>query len=82
MGSNNSNSEALLQLPVESNMKVDPPTTSRRAPISDVVDVMMEEDVGAVIVVEDDLPVGIITALVGAPFFIYLLRRSKREYGF
>lgn len=29
-----------------------------------------------------ELPVGIITALVGAPFFIYLLRRSKREYGF
>jgi iron complex transport system permease protein len=29
-----------------------------------------------------ELPVGVITALVGAPFFIYLLRRSKREYGF
>ena len=61
MGANNSNSEALLNLPVESNMKVDPPTTSPKAPISDVVDAMMEEDVGAVIVVEDDKPVGIIT---------------------
>jgi len=29
-----------------------------------------------------DIPVGIITALIGAPFFIYLLRRSKREYVF
>jgi iron complex transport system permease protein len=29
-----------------------------------------------------ELPVGIITALVGAPFFIYLLRRTKREYAF
>jgi len=29
-----------------------------------------------------EIPVGIITALVGAPFFIYLLRRSKREYDF
>jgi iron complex transport system permease protein len=29
-----------------------------------------------------EIPVGIVTALVGAPFFIYLLRRSKREYRF
>lgn len=29
-----------------------------------------------------ELPVGILTALVGAPFFLYLLRRSKREYTF
>jgi iron complex transport system permease protein len=29
-----------------------------------------------------EVPVGIITALIGAPFFIYLLRRSRREYAF
>ena len=29
-----------------------------------------------------EIPVGIVTALIGAPFFIYLLRRSKREYAF
>jgi len=29
-----------------------------------------------------EIPVGIITALIGAPFFIYLLRQSKREYAF
>lgn len=29
-----------------------------------------------------ELPVGIVTAMMGAPFFIYLLRRSKREYNF
>jgi len=29
-----------------------------------------------------EMPVGIITALVGAPFFIYLLRRTGREYAF
>lgn len=29
-----------------------------------------------------EIPVGIITALIGAPFFIYLLRRSRREYVF
>lgn len=29
-----------------------------------------------------EIPVGIVTAVVGAPFFIYLLRRRKREYSF
>jgi iron complex transport system permease protein len=29
-----------------------------------------------------EMPVGIITALVGAPFFIYLLRKTKRAYSF
>ncbi len=27
-----------------------------------------------------EIPVGVITALIGAPFFLYLLRRSRREY--
>ncbi|MBV9020443.1 MAG: iron chelate uptake ABC transporter family permease subunit, partial [Ktedonobacteraceae bacterium] len=26
------------------------------------------------------LPVGIFTALVGAPFFLFLLRRGKQDY--
>jgi iron complex transport system permease protein len=29
-----------------------------------------------------ELPVGVITAVIGAPFFIYLLRRTRREYAF
>jgi len=29
-----------------------------------------------------EIPVGVITAIIGAPFFIYLLRRTKREYAF
>lgn len=29
-----------------------------------------------------EVPVGIVTALVGAPFFIYQLRRRKRQYSF
>lgn len=29
-----------------------------------------------------EIPVGVITALVGAPFFLYLLRHSRREYAF
>ena len=30
-------------------------------------------------VMEAEIPVGIITAIVGAPFFIYLLRARNRE---
>ena len=29
-----------------------------------------------------EIPVGVITAIIGAPFFIYLLRHSKKEYAF
>ncbi|MDP3880478.1 MAG: iron chelate uptake ABC transporter family permease subunit [Dehalococcoidales bacterium] len=29
-----------------------------------------------------EIPVGIITALIGAPFFLYLLRYSRKEYAF
>jgi len=29
-----------------------------------------------------EIPVGILTALFGAPFFICLLRRTRREYAF
>ena len=34
------------------------------------------------ILMPGEIPVGIITALIGAPFFLYLLRRSRREYAF
>ena len=40
-------------------------------------------DLGArTLVAETELPVGIITALIGAPFFLYLLRRNRKEYAF
>ena len=29
-----------------------------------------------------EIPVGIITAIIGAPFFLYLLRHGRREYAF
>ncbi|MFQ5945644.1 MAG: FecCD family ABC transporter permease [Anaerolineae bacterium] len=29
-----------------------------------------------------EIPVGILTALIGAPFFLYLLRKTRREYSF
>jgi iron complex transport system permease protein len=30
----------------------------------------------------NELPVGVVTALVGGPFFLYLLRRRGRTHGF
>lgn len=30
----------------------------------------------------DEIQIGILTAIIGAPFFIYLLRRRRREYAF
>jgi iron complex transport system permease protein len=29
-----------------------------------------------------EIPVGVITAIIGAPFFLYLLRRTRKEYAF
>ncbi|HWP95289.1 MAG TPA: iron chelate uptake ABC transporter family permease subunit [Syntrophomonadaceae bacterium] len=44
---------------------------------------MVAADVVArVIIAPQELPVGIVTALVGGPFFIYLLRRQKATGGF
>lgn len=40
---------------------------------------MVAADITArVLIAPEELPVGIVTALVGAPFFIYLLKRQKR----
>lgn len=61
MGLLNSYSDTLLRLPVTSNMKTDPPTSTPRSTVFEVVDVMMNKDVGAVVIVEDKIPVGIIT---------------------
>ena len=38
--------------------------------------------IARMILAPSELPLGIVTAFIGAPFFIYLLRRSKREYNF
>ena len=51
----------LLDLPVETNMKTDPPTVSPLDPVSSVVDTMIRENIGAVIALDDGAPVGIIT---------------------
>lgn len=51
----------LLNLPVRRNMKENPPIVSPLEPISTAMRLMMHEDTGAVVVVVDDRPVGILT---------------------
>ena len=61
MGALNSYSDALHRLPVTSNMKPDPPQSTPESSISNVVEIMLMEDIGAVVIVEESRPVGIIT---------------------
>ena len=44
--------------------------------------VVIADLLARVILAPTPIPVGIVTAVVGAPFFLYLLRRSRREYAF
>ena len=44
--------------------------------------VVIADLLARIILAPAEIPVGIITAVVGAPFFLYLLRRSRREYAF
>ena len=44
--------------------------------------VVIADLLARVLLAPAEIPVGIITAVVGAPFFLYLLRRSRREYAF
>lgn len=43
---------------------------------------IVTDTIARTVLAPTELPVGIITALIGAPFFIYLLRRTRREYAF
>jgi CBS domain-containing protein len=59
---NSTDLENTLSIPVEVNMRPDPPTVKITDPISRVIEVMLGKDIGAVIVLErDGHPVGIIT---------------------
>jgi iron complex transport system permease protein len=40
---------------------------------------LLADLIARVVIAPQELPVGIITALVGGPFFLWILRRSRRE---
>ena len=40
---------------------------------------LLSDILARVVLAPQEIPVGIITALVGAPFFLWVLRRSKNQ---
>lgn len=42
--------------------------------------VVLCDAVGQVVIAPSTIPLGVITAVLGAPFFLFLLRRSRRDY--
>jgi glycosyltransferase involved in cell wall biosynthesis/predicted transcriptional regulator len=61
MGETGSSSEEVLRLSVETNMRSAPPTVSLTDTVSTVMDLMTKENVGSIVVVDNDQPAGIIT---------------------
>ena len=51
----------LQSLPVQTNLRLKPPIVSNVDSVSAVLDTMIKEDVGAIVVVDESQPVGIIT---------------------
>jgi iron complex transport system permease protein len=52
------------------------------AALAGAIFVVIADLLARVLLAPAEIPVGIVTAIVGAPFFLYLLRRSRREYAF
>ena len=50
--------------------------------LSGAIFLVLADLVARMLLAPSELPLGVVTALIGAPFFIYLLRRTKREYTF
>lgn len=50
--------------------------------LSGAIFLIIADLVSRIMLAPAEIPVGAITAIIGAPFFIYLLRRSKKEYAF
>jgi iron complex transport system permease protein len=48
--------------------------------LSGAMFLVLADLVARVVIAPSEVPLGVVTALIGAPFFIYLLRRTKREY--
>jgi iron complex transport system permease protein len=50
--------------------------------LSGAIFLVLADLLARTILAPSEIPLGVVTALIGAPFFIYLLRRTKREYTF
>jgi iron complex transport system permease protein len=52
------------------------------AALSGAIFLVFADLAARLVLAPSEVPLGVVTALIGAPFFIYLLRRTKREYAF
>lgn len=52
------------------------------ATLSGGIFLVLADLLARILIAPSEIPVGVVTALLGAPFLIYLLRRSKKEYTF
>jgi iron complex transport system permease protein len=51
------------------------------AGLAGAVFVVLADLLSRVLIAPTPVPLGVVTVVVGAPFFLHLLRRSRREYG-
>jgi len=52
------------------------------AALAGAIFVVLADLLARVVLAPSEIPVGIVTAVIGAPFFLYLLRRNRKEYAF
>jgi iron complex transport system permease protein len=50
--------------------------------LSGAIFLVLADLLARMVLAPSEIPLGVVTAIVGAPFFIYLLRQAKREYTF
>jgi len=48
--------------------------------ITGAIFLVMADTLARTVLAPSEIPVGLITAFIGGPFFLYLLRRTRREY--
>jgi len=52
------------------------------ATVGGAIFLLLTDTVARVVVSPSVLPVGVVTSVIGAPFFLYLLRKTRREIGY
>ena len=63
----------------QTNYGVDFPLTAKQTVIGGAAFLIAADLVARTVLAPQELPVGVVTALAGAPFFIFVLRRLKRD---
>jgi iron complex transport system permease protein len=48
--------------------------------ITGAIFLVLADTLARTVLAPSEIPVGLITAFIGGPFFLYLLRRTRREY--